>query len=188
MNDFCAGRAHDSFEIFFKNFVPAIVAKNKFKTRLFAPMRNDIHMCTVSDEACTLLLLENNYDRWIDVYKNKLAGTTTMDTGLTEGIRKRKRKWESDVTPKYTEGGIAYSTNRKMTHKGWKEEGILRYNALCFMVKSDRLANPTVLVEMVRTWKEEMHRTPTVESNDVITGTEVYHELWEEAPEHIVQI
>ena len=173
MNDFCAGRAHDSFEIFFKNFVPAIVAKNKFKTGLFAPMHNNVHMRTVSDEACLLLLLENNYDRWIDVYKNKLAGTTTMDTGLTEGIRKRKRKWESDVTPKYTEGGIAYSTNRKMTHKGWKEEGILRYNALCFMVKSDRLANPTVLVEMVQTWKEEMHRTPTVQTERYHTGIPV---------------
>ena len=56
------------------------------------------------------------------------------------------------------------------------------------MVKRDWLANPTVLVEMVRTWKEEMNRSMTVQSNDVITGTKVYHELREEVPEHIAQI
>ena len=60
-----------------------------------------------------------------------------MDTGVTKGISKQKRKWELDISPKYTEGGIAYLTNRKMTHKGRKEEGIRRYNALSFMVKND---------------------------------------------------
>ena len=57
-----------------------------------------------------------------------------------------------------------------------------------FHGKNDRLANPTVLVEIVQTWKEEMHRTPMVPSNDVLTRTKVYLELWEEAPDHVVQI
>jgi hypothetical protein len=88
-----------SFEIFFKYFVPAIVAKNKFKSRLFAPMQGDNHMCTVSDEACTLLLLENNYDRWKDVHRNKQETSTTDDLPTGIGDAKRKRKWESDVSP-----------------------------------------------------------------------------------------
>ncbi len=71
-------------------FVPAIVANNKFKTYLFAPMHDDIHMCTVSNKTCALLLLENNYDCWIDVYKNKTAGTTTLDAAVSRGIDKRK--------------------------------------------------------------------------------------------------
>jgi hypothetical protein len=63
-------------------------------------------MCTVSNEAYTLLLLENNYDQWID---------------------------------------IAYLDTYEMTHKGWKEEEIWPFNALCFIVKQDRLENPNVL-------------------------------------------
>jgi hypothetical protein len=183
IQDFCKGREHESFEIFFKNFVPAIVAKNKFKLRLFAPNSDDQNMCTVSDEACTLLLLENNFDRWIDVHKNKTEGSTRLDPAITNKDEKRKRKWESDVSPKYTEGGICYSDARKLTHRGWKDEGILRFNTLCVMVKQDRTAYPNVLPAMIHTWKEKMHRSTPVVTEEVETSTEAYHELWEETSE-----
>ena len=183
MEEFCEGREHDSFEIFFKNFVPAVVAKNKFKLRLFAPNSDDKHMCTVSDEACTLLLLENNFDRWIDVHKNKTEGSTLLDPATTNKDEKRKRKWESDVSPKYTEGGICYSDARKLTHRGWKEEGIQRFNTLCVMVKQDRTAYPDVLPALIRTWKAKMHRTTPAVTQEVTTSTEAYHELWDETLE-----
>ena len=181
MDEFCRGRADlGSFEIYFKNFVPAIVAKNKFKLRLFAPTSDDQQMCTVSDEACTLLLLENNYDRWVDVHKNKTDGSTRLDPAIANREVKRKRKWESDVSPKYTEGGICYSDARKLTHRGWKEEGIRRFNTLCVMVKEDRTAHPSVLTAMMRTWKENMHRAPPKVAAEIVMGTEAYHELWED--------
>ena len=181
MEEFCKGRAHDSFEIFFRNFVPAVVAKNKFKLRLFAPNSDDKHMCTVSDEACTLLLLENNFDRWVDVHKNKKEGSTRIDLAITNKDEKRKRKWESDVSPKYTEGGICYSDARKLTHRGWKEEGIQRFNILCGLVKQNRSDYPNVLPAMISRWKETMHRSSPVVTEEVCTSTEAYHELWEEA-------
>jgi hypothetical protein len=74
LEEFGTGRQHASFKTFFRYFVPAVVAKNKFKYRLLAPMSSESHICTVSDEACTLLLLENCYDRWVDVHKNKMEG------------------------------------------------------------------------------------------------------------------
>ena len=147
MNDFLKGREETSFEIFFKNFVPAIVAKQKFKCRLFSTEKQSIQMCTISDEAFTLLLLENNYDRWIDVYKNKYNNHPSLPNAEVAEDETRKRKWESDVSPKYTEGGIVYTDARKMTHRGWNDEGIRRFNALSIIVKQDRIANPKVLPE-----------------------------------------
>jgi hypothetical protein len=53
LEEFGTGREHESFKTFFRYFVPAVVAKNKFKSRLLAPMSSDSHMCcTISDEAC----------------------------------------------------------------------------------------------------------------------------------------
>ena len=45
-------------------------------------MRKDSDLCTVSDEACTMLILENNYDRWIDVHKNKTEGSMAIETAV----------------------------------------------------------------------------------------------------------
>jgi hypothetical protein len=90
MDDFCKGREEESFETFFKRFVPAIVAKNKFKYRLFSQREQAIPMCMVSDEAFTLLLLETNYDRWVDIHKNKLEEPTDVETDHNATIEKRK--------------------------------------------------------------------------------------------------
>jgi hypothetical protein len=129
-----------------------------------------------------LLLLENNYDRWIDVHKNKNNGSIAFDNITANKDEKRKRKWESDVSPKYTEGGISYSDSRRLTHRGWKEEGIRRFNTLCVMVKEDRSANPNVLIELIRNWKENLHRSTTPVTAEICTGTEAYHELWDDPP------
>ncbi len=142
-------------------------------------MRKDSDLCIVSDEACTMLILENNYDRWIDVHKNKTDGSTAIETAVALRADKRKRKWESDVAPRYTEGGLVYLDDRVMTQKGWKDEGIRRFNDLCHQVAKDRRDNPNVLTEMVREWKASMHRTTTQQPEAIATGTEAYHELWE---------
>jgi hypothetical protein len=71
-----------------------------------------------------------------------LEEPTEVETDDNATIEKRKRKWESDVSPKYTDGGIIYTDKRKMTHRGWNEEGICRFNVLCLLVQRDRTANP----------------------------------------------
>ena len=106
-----------------------------------------------------------------------------LDPATTNKDEKQKRKWESDVSPKYTEGGICYSDARKLTHRGWKEEGIRRFNTLCVMVKQDRTAYPDVLPALIRTWKAKMHRTTPAVTQEVTTSTEAYHELWDETLE-----
>jgi hypothetical protein len=182
LQEFCIGRDHESFNTFFRYFVPAIVAKNKFKSRLFSPMSGDSHLCSISDEACTLLLLENSYDRWMDVHKNKIEGSTAVDRSVEGRDEKRKRKWESDVSPKYTEGGIVYSDNRLMSHKGWKDAGIRRFNSLCQHVRKDRAEYPNLLTELVSMWKEDMHHSKKKPIEAEAFSTEAYHELWDDEP------
>jgi hypothetical protein len=53
------------------------------------------------------------------------------------------RRFESDVPPLYTRGGIKYHNYQSKVgeRKGWSDDGIRRFNELYLMVKQDRMAN-----------------------------------------------
>jgi hypothetical protein len=81
---------------------------------------------TVSDEAFTVLTLENNWDRW-----SSMAG---------------KDDWkESDVPSKWTTSKEKRKTNRDnddspqaRKFRGWSAQGIARYNQLFIEIKNER--------------------------------------------------
>lgn len=77
---------------------------------------------TKSDEALALLLFENSYDRWNDMYRQ----------GNTKS---------SDVAPKYTNGGVSdRSKGRSRKYGGWSLEGLDRFDALYQMVSENRIS------------------------------------------------
>lgn len=171
------GRNNDSVLALYQYFVPCVVGKKRFKAKMNEHLTKDAEICTVSDEAFALLLLENQYDRWTDIHQRKCNSSTEV-RGKSE---RRKRKWESDVAPKYTEGGIKYSKERRMNHKGWREEGIVRFNVLSAMVKEDRVQKPKVVVGALVQWWElnnQRGRLKEPENNNLNAGTSAYHELW----------
>jgi hypothetical protein len=87
------------YEIFFDNFLPCVIKKSGFD-RQVCVATNDKTLCTVlSDEAFALLLLENSFDCWIDIYRLR-KGQVTPKQG------QKRREFESDVPTKYTKGGI----------------------------------------------------------------------------------
>jgi hypothetical protein len=187
MEQLLEGRQNENVMKLFKFFIPCVVGKKKFKATMSGQIKRDVEICTVSDEAFALLLLENQYDRWTDIFT--INQKMTMEVlGSSE---RRKRKWESDVSPKYTEGGINYSDNRKMSQKGWKESGIVRFNALCALVKEDRTQQPDVILKPLLAWWNERYkstRTKPDEPVDIVAGTSAYHELWNlNEPEEIHQ-
>ena len=99
-----------------------------------------------------------------------------------------QRKWESDISPKYMDGGIRYSDDRKMTHKGWKEAGIVCFNELCVMVHGDRNHDPTEVVGPLLKWWKQIHhgsKEKVKEKDDVVAGTSAYHKLWDEQKEQL---
>jgi len=93
-------------------------------------------MATISDEAFTLLLLENYWDQWstknLDEYKSEV----TIDE-TTNQKKKRKATWG-----KFTSG--AWGSRR---FGGWSKEGLVRFNQLYSQVEQDRKKDNAAEVE-----------------------------------------
>ena len=141
--DFSIGRSSkNNYKIFFTRFVPAVVGPELFQQRLAEKTIDGVPtpLCTVSDEAFALLLLENSYDRWTDLY-NKTGEIPLQRRG------RQPRTCVSNVAPKYTQGGIMYTTNFEKNKKGWSNDGIQRYNELFRFVQDDRAKYPTFLAK-----------------------------------------
>ena len=87
---------------------------------------------TVSDEAFALLVLENNWERWLDI--NNKSKNNYIPTKRNRG----DKPVESDILPLYTNINGNSANAGKEVNRGWTEAGIKRLNELCTMVKEDR--------------------------------------------------
>jgi hypothetical protein len=132
MDEFCKGRKNkEAYRVFYTRFVPAVVGPDLYRQRVRD--NNEAEPSTASDEAFALVLLENSYERWVDMdVKNK--GIPIQRRG------DRTKRIDSDIEPKYTRGGIKFSGD-KVTNKtkGRTNEGIQRFNILYLCVRNDRL-------------------------------------------------
>ena len=142
MEEFLEGRKNTiAYSVFFDLFVPCATKKTSWDRRIAAALNKcdsnkDKRLCTISDEAFALLLLENSYDRRLDLFTNN-KGPIVQRRGVKE------RGFQLDVPTLYTRGGIKYDkTDVTQCVKGWSDEGIARFNAIFDQVKADRVANP----------------------------------------------
>jgi len=129
----------EAFEVLLDRFVAPIVGMREFKKRV-ASFESHEKLFTACDEAFIYLVLENNYDRWMDMFERTRQATDN-------GERLGKNPWEvtSLVKTKYTEGGQMLPDEERRTgrgdwqqSKGWSDAGIERYNELFRAVKSNR--------------------------------------------------
>ena len=142
MEDFLKGHSHvEAYTVFFEHFVPCALKKTEWERRIamagtHTTASTDNFLSTVSDEAFALLLLENSYDRWFDLYTSNPEGVMQQ-----RGIK--QRRFQSDVPTLYTRGGIKYHKYqiKEGEKKGWSNGGIIRFNELFEMVKRDRTVN-----------------------------------------------
>jgi hypothetical protein len=142
MKDIVKGRKNEeAYSAFFEHFLPCATKKTLWDRRIAKALSNSKSrkyqsLCTVSDEAFALLLLENSYNRWLDLFLNN-KGPVMQRRGV------KQRGFQSDVPTLYTRGGIKYDkTDMTQSVKGWSEEGIARFNALFDQVIADRAENP----------------------------------------------
>jgi hypothetical protein len=132
--------------------------------------RNISQIATVSDEAFALVLLENNFNVWSDMYTK----------GVTKG---------SAINPEYTNGGNSLSNGRSRKYKGWSDAGIDKYNDLFDKVKQDRLTHrlfdKLYLEKKKADWKKagEGKRKRYRPDEDIIVPSKARHELWDEVKE-----
>jgi hypothetical protein len=137
MDEFLQGRSNEeAYTVFFERFMPCATRKTSWDQRIAMATSGGGSICTSSDEAFALLLLENSYDRWLDIFTN-CPGAVMQRRG------EKKRVFESDTPTLYTRGGIKYEKTRlAQSVKGWSGTGIRRYNVLFQKVKEDRASNP----------------------------------------------
>jgi hypothetical protein len=111
MDELLLGRNDASILVLFQTFLlPCAIGRKKFKMKLSEQLKRDAdNICTVSDEAFALLLLENQYDCWTYIFEQRKQRATE----ITIRSDKQKWRWELDVSPKYTNGGILYKDKRK---------------------------------------------------------------------------
>jgi hypothetical protein len=155
MDAFLEGRTNqEAYALFFDRFIKCMGKKTTWSARL-ADAKSEKGICTKSDEAFALLLLENNFDRWIDIF-DRNDGNVAVRRG------QKKRKFESDVPTKYTKGGHVYlDTNKTKEEKGWSSTGIERFNSLFDKVQVDRNSNPSFIKTWLKAKKDAIINEPT---------------------------
>lgn len=132
-----------------------------------------IELCTASDEAFTLLLLENSYARWENIYDTN-GGIPTQRRGDT------KRTFDSDIEAKYTRGGIKLSKDKdSQKRKGWTLEGIKRFNLLFAKVKKDRKKRPAFDKKVLKQLREGQYQNQGQKKRKHET-IRAAHSLWDD--------
>lgn len=141
LEDLVAGRESTDAAVnkYYFEIIGCQIKRSDFRKFRACKLASDLF--TAADEAFALLLLENNYDKWMMEFGPGAPkiGEEKDSSGKvipSEKLDKRKRKYRELVTVncRYT------SQNRKVNGQmpGWSDEGKLRYNALLAMVKLTR--------------------------------------------------
>ena len=93
IKDIVEGRKNEAaYTAFFDHFVPCATKNILWDRRIakavtnFSSKKNQ-SLCTISDEAFALLLLENSYDQWLDLFLNN-KGPVMQRRGVKQrGLR-----------------------------------------------------------------------------------------------------
>ena len=168
----------------------------------------DQDVTTRSNEAFALLVLENQWERWLDIYiKNE---------GKMVSKRGRKRSvCESLIPPKYTRGGITFKKQKRNEEeneaktneedgtktneevdakankldgmKGWTSEGILCFNELYDMVTKDRRKHKDFIKGWLEREKEDLFSTQNRKRKDVKELPKARHELFSDNEDSVAE-
>lgn len=138
LEEFFIGRSSpDVYSVFFSCFMPCVGRKTYWK-HIVASASKDEHVATVSNEAFALLILENNWERWMEFYASS--------GGRVESLKGKKKPVSiTKKLPKYTRGGIYHKEKQQLdgeVGRGWTSEGIRRFNEIYDNVKKDRRMFP----------------------------------------------
>jgi hypothetical protein len=86
-------------------------------------------IATCSDEAFLVLILENNYSRWVSEAKWFIENKNKED---------QKKAPKHLANAKFTNSGTSKKDGRSKRLQGWAREGYLRFNELYTLVAEDR--------------------------------------------------
>jgi hypothetical protein len=146
------------YHMFTKEFVRIVVGKKVWKNSAYR--LNLSEYCAASSEAFSLLVVENNYQRWTDMVNSGDLGD----------------KHNSASAPLYTNAGKSNRKNGKAKpFQGWTAEGYQRFDVIYNCVKADRASATRISFEeeLKNLMMEEHSRKKQGKQNDVDDGEEV---------------
>ena len=92
----------------------------------------------------------------------------------------------SDKKPKYTCGGILYSSNSNRDDgKGWSNEGIERFNKLFDLVRKDHKKHPGFIVWFLEPQKGSLEKKIQKAKRKLIDVPVARHELFSDCEEEV---
>ena len=140
--DLCELRENPrAFETFANHFLQPTFSKkwnNKLKhSTKKIQVIGDI--LTVTDEAFVLLVLENNWERWIDINNQSKNHFQMSKRGRSKPTQSKTKTKHTHLNIKETGAKTDDIENENAeVWKGWNNAGISRYNDLCLLVKNNR--------------------------------------------------
>ena len=138
----------ESYSFYFDWFVP-ILEKNNLQKELKDVILDEDLVC-ISSEAYGLLMLENHWNRWLDIFK-KSKGQVCLKGGY------KMNQVKSKIQPKYARGGLCNGRERGIgIGKGWSVKGIYCFNLLFQFVKKDRIKHPDFIKNWLKKKKQEI--------------------------------
>ena len=157
------------YEKFVDYLLSAVVGKQIYKSRKHKSLVSTY--TSISDEAFALIVVENNWERWVDMHEQKNFKS-------------------SNVMPKFTNAGkTRYSGNGSSNQKfkGWSAAGLKRFNEIFLMVKQDRNMKHAVKWEESFKLKKEQEyvaerinkKRKSNEQQDDLHEIKICHELWD---------
>lgn len=156
--------------VFLKN---GVGGKNWNQTHLRQPITKFI---TSSSEAIVILIMENNYARWIDEAENE-------------------EKDKKDLAPAlYTNSGISQRGGNATSRQGggWSQEGIQRFNELVMLVRNDQkgrlgfevaLMKSMLEVNTVKSWNTEKRKAQAIDYQDEVVAVNDFDDSGDETEE-----
>ena len=142
LEDLCELRENPrAFETFVNCFLQPTFSK-KWNNKLKHSTRKiqfigDI--LTVTDEAFVLLVLENNWERWIDINNQSNNHFQMSKQGRSKPTQSKMKTKCTHLNVKETGTKIDnIEKENAEVWKGWNNAGISRYNDLCLLVKNNR--------------------------------------------------
>ena len=170
MNELLQGRSNwMAYSLFFNRFAPLLEKKSLWKQRITSA-KSDADLLSISSEAFGLLVLENQWDRWMDMYE--------MSGGQVLLTKARLKQFESKVRPLYTRGGVVYDSSAEEdsigTMKGWSSRGIQRFNELCDFVAQDRKDNRGFVKQWLKTYTLPSRNAAGVKKHPAIRAATSY--------------
>ena len=158
---------------FFDIFVPLLEKKSTFNEKLMTATKDKELFC-ISSEAFGLLVLENHWNRWLDIYIK-----------CEDKIKDRKKMEKlTNIQPKYTREGLKNSCNRDIgIKKEWSFQSIDHFNQLFAFVRDDREDYPNFTRDWIATKKEAMisnsrKRNTKIPQKDLHNGHYLQIKIW----------